>query len=112
MNDTEKFMGRMNDPTSSSYLKGICGEEMEFYLAIKNNRIVDIKYYTEGCGATRACAAMAASMALDKTVDEALLISAGEVLNKLNSIPEEHLHCSILAVSTLYKALADYLLRL
>jgi len=106
-----KFFGRMNDPTASSYLKGPCGDSMEFYLVIENKKITDIKYYTDGCGATRACAAMAAHMAYGKTVKEALAISAGEVIAKLKGLPEDHLHCSILSVSTLYRAIADYLLK-
>ncbi|MFA5088769.1 MAG: iron-sulfur cluster assembly scaffold protein [Candidatus Omnitrophota bacterium] len=106
-----KFFGRMNDPTASSYLKGPCGDSMEFYLVIENNKITDIKYYTNGCGATRACAAMAAYLAYGKTVHEALTISAGEVIQQLKGLPEDHLHCSILSVSTLYRAIADYLLK-
>jgi NifU-like protein involved in Fe-S cluster formation len=30
-----KYFGRMNDPTSSSYLKGPCGDSMEFYLVFE-----------------------------------------------------------------------------
>ncbi len=107
----QKFFGRMNDPTSSSYLKGPCGDSMEFYLVLENKTITDIKYYTDGCGATRVCAAMAAQMAYGKTINEALAISAGEVIVRLKGLPEDHLHCSILAVSTLYRAIADYLLK-
>jgi nitrogen fixation NifU-like protein len=55
---------------------------------------------------------MTASLARGKTIKEALSISAGEVIKKLKGLPEDHLHCSILAVSTLYRAIADYLLRL
>jgi len=106
-----KFFGRMNGPTSSSYLKGPCGDAMEFYLVIEDKRIIDIKYYTDGCGATRACAAMAAHLVYGKTISEALAISAGEVIKQLKGLPEDHLHCSILAVSTLYRAVADYLLK-
>jgi nitrogen fixation NifU-like protein len=54
---------------------------------------------------------MAAHLAYGKTVDEALSISAGEIIKGLKGLPEDHLHCSILAVSTLYRAIADYLLR-
>ena len=106
-----KFFGRMNGPTSSSYLKGPCGDSMEFYLVIEEGRITEIKYYTDGCHATRACAAMAAKLAEGKTIKEALLISAGEIITKLKGLPRDHLHCSILAVSTLYRAIADYLLK-
>ena len=106
-----KFFGRMNDPTASSYLKGPCGDSMEFYLVIEDKKISDIKYYTDGCGATRACAAMVAYLAYGRTVSEALSISAGEVARRLKGLPDDHLHCSILAVSTLYRAIADYLLK-
>lgn len=106
-----RYFGRMNDPTASSYLKGPCGDEMEFYLVIYEDKITEIKYYTDGCHATRACAAMAAKLAAGKTIEEALSISAGEVAARLKGLPEDHLHCSILSVSTLYRAIADYLLK-
>ncbi|MFA5156683.1 MAG: iron-sulfur cluster assembly scaffold protein [Candidatus Omnitrophota bacterium] len=106
-----KFFGRMNDPASSAYLKGPCGDSMEFYLVIEGGKITEIKYYTDGCGATRACAAMVTYLAHGKSIKEALAISAGEVIKQLKGLPENHLHCSILSVSTLYRAIADYLLR-
>lgn len=106
------LLGRMNDHTSAAYLKGPCGDEMEFYLIIENNRITEIKYFTEGCVATKLCAAMTAALAKGRTVDEALSISSAQVIKKLSVLPQDHLHCSILAVSTLYRAIADYLLRI
>ncbi|OQB12754.1 MAG: NifU-like protein [Candidatus Omnitrophica bacterium ADurb.Bin205] len=109
--NNQQYFGRMNDPVSSSYLKGPCGDAMEFYLVIDKDKITEIKYYTEGCQATRACAAMAATLASGKTIKEALSISAGEIIAKLKGLPEDHLHCSILSVSTLYRAIADYLLK-
>ena len=108
----QEYFGRMSDPVSFAYLKGPCGESMEFYLVVDKGRINDIRYYTEGCFATKACAAMAAQLAHGKTIKEALLISAGEVIRKLQGLPEDHLHCSILSVSTLYRAIADYLLKI
>jgi len=107
----DKYFGRMNAPTASAYLKGICGDEMEFYLVIENNRIADVKYYTQGCQSTKICGARLARLAKGKTIKEALSISAGKVLEDLKELPDDHLHCSILAVSTLYRAIADYLLR-
>ena len=107
----EKYFGRMNDPVCSSYLKGPCGDSMEFYLVIRDGRIAQIKYYTEGCPATRACASMVARLAEGRSIKEALSISAGEVIERLKGLPEDHLHCSILSVSTLYRAIADYLLK-
>jgi len=111
MNDPEYF-GRMNDPTSSAYLKGICGDEIEFYLVIEDNTINYAMYYTEGCRSTKACGAMAAYLAKSKSIDEALSISAGKIIESVKDLPGFDLHCSILAVSALYRAIADYLLKL
>jgi len=102
----------MNAPTASAYLKGICGDEMEFYLVIENNRITDVKYYAQGCQSTKICGARLSRLAKGKTIEEALSISAGKILEDLKELPDGHLHCSILAVSTLYRAIADYLLQL
>jgi len=106
-----KHFGRMNDPTSSACIKGPCGDEMEFYLVIKDKTIEDVKFYTKGCIATIVCGSMAAQLALGKSVDEVLGLSPGEVVKTLAGLPETHCHCSILAVSTLHRAIADYLLK-
>ena len=106
-----KHLGRMNDPTSAAVVKGPCGEEMEFYLVIKDKTIEDVKFYTRGCVATMVCGSMAAQLALGKSVDEALGISPKKVIKALNGLPENHCHCSILAVSALYRAIANYLLK-
>ena len=108
--DTEHF-GRMNDPTGSAYFKGPCGDEMEFYLVIKDRIIEEVKFYTEGCLATRICGSMTAQLALGKTIYDALGVSPRKVIALLKGLPENDRHCSILAVSTLYKAIAKYLLK-
>ena len=106
-----KHFGRMNDPTSAAGIKGLCGDEMEFYLVIKNKIIEEVKFYTKGCIATVVCGSMTAQLALGKSIDEALGISPKEIINALNGLPQEYCHCSILAVSTLYKAIVDYLFK-
>ena len=106
-----KHFGRMNDPTAGAYVKGPCGEEMEFYLVIKDKTIEEVKFYTEGCLATRICGSMTAHLAMGKTLDDVLDISPRKVIDLLKGLPENDRHCSILAVSTLHKAIADYLLK-
>jgi len=108
--NTQHF-GRMNDPTSAASIKGPCGDEMEFYLVIKDKIIEDIKFYTKGCIATKVCGAMTAQLASGKSINEALGVSPKKVIEALSGLPEDHCHCSILAVSTLYRAIADYLLK-
>ncbi len=106
----DPFFGRLNDSTAAASIKGLCGDEMEFHLFIRNDRIEDIRYYTDGCGNTRACGQAVARRAKGRTVTDALSISAGEIIRSGECEPESGRHCAILAVTTLYRAVADYLL--
>ncbi|MDP8261742.1 MAG: iron-sulfur cluster assembly scaffold protein [Candidatus Ancaeobacter aquaticus] len=105
-----RHFGRMNDPTSAAHIKGPCGDEMEFYLSIYDRRIEDVKFYTKGCVSTTACGEITARLVCGKTIDDALGISPKRVVASLKGLSSDHCHCSILAVSTLYRAIADYLL--
>ncbi|MBL7068321.1 MAG: iron-sulfur cluster assembly scaffold protein [Candidatus Omnitrophica bacterium] len=106
-----KHFGRMTDPTSAACIKGPCGDEMEVYLVISDRVIKNIKFYTKGCIATVVCGSAVAQLASGRSVDEALGISPKQVIDMLNGLPEDRCHCSILAVSTLHRAIADYLLK-
>jgi len=83
---------------------------MEFYLYIQNDRIVDIRYYTEGCDNTRASAQAVARRAKGLAITDALAISAGDIIRSGECDPAAGRHCAILAVTTFYRAVADYLL--
>jgi nitrogen fixation protein NifU and related proteins len=106
-----KYFGRLNDPTSSAFIKGPCGDEMEFYLVIENDKIQDIRFYTTGCEPTIMCASVVAENTIGKTIYDGLGIFAKEVMDVLQDLPADHKHCSILAVTTFYRACADYLLK-
>ena len=82
-----------------------------FILVIKDKIIEEVKFYTKGCIATIVCGSMTAQLALGKTIDEALGISPREVIEGLSVLSEDHGHCSILAVSTLHRAIANFLLK-
>ena len=109
--ENKKFLGRLMDFTSHARLQRPCGDAMEFYLVIDQNKIKDVKCYTDGCEPTKACAVLAASLVFGKSIAEALKTSAGDLIERMHDLPEDHRHCSILAVSTLYRAIADYLLK-
>ena len=105
------FFGRMNDPTGAASICGPCGDEMEFYLYIRDDVIEDAKYYTDGCANTRSCGAAVCRQAKGRSITDALLINPGALIQSGVCEPEEGRHCAILAVSTLHRAIADYLLK-
>ncbi|MBN1498079.1 MAG: iron-sulfur cluster assembly scaffold protein [Spirochaetes bacterium] len=106
-----QHFGRLNDPDSCAAIKGVCGDEMEFYLVFRNDRIHDIRFYTDGCEYTGICGETAAKLAAGRHIDDAMGVSAAMIRKEIPGLPEDHIHCSILAAMTLMKALADYLYR-
>ena len=80
MNEPDTYYGRMNDPSSAASIDGPCGDSMEFYLVITDDRITEAKYYTEGCHNTRACGYAIARRLKGKTIVEALSISPGTII--------------------------------
>jgi nitrogen fixation protein NifU and related proteins len=104
-------MRRMNDADGSAYVDGICGDSMEMYLAIENNKVVDATFFTDGCTASRVCGSTAARLAMNKSLSKVLHLSPGDIIDAWGELPGGNVHCAILAISTLHKALADYLLQ-
>ena len=86
----------------------VCGDLMTMYIKVKDNKIVDVKFKTFGCGAAIATSSMTTELALGKTIDEALKISRGDVAENLGGLPPIKMHCSNLAADALHEAIKDY----
>jgi len=85
-----------------------CGDAMKIYIKVKDDRIVDAKFKTFGCGAAIAVSSMVTEMVKGKTLDEALAISKEAVANELGGLPPQKMHCSNLGADALKKAIEDY----
>ena len=86
----------------------VCGDIMKIYLKIENDKIVDAKFKTFGCGAAIATSSVSTEMVKGKTVEEALRLSNKEVVEALDGLPPVKLHCSVLAQEAIHEAIADY----
>jgi len=104
-----KHLGEIKDGEVYGKFTGPCGDTMEIYLKIKDDRIYDAKFMTDGCVTTPACASMVTSLSKGKTVPEAMHITSEDILDKLGGLPEENVHCAVLAANALKKAIRDYL---
>ncbi|HLD35613.1 MAG TPA: Fe-S cluster assembly scaffold protein NifU [Planctomycetota bacterium] len=86
----------------------VCGDMMSFYIKVKDNRLVDIKFKTFGCGAAIAVSSMVTEMGMGKTLEEAKKITKAEVAKELGGLPPNKMHCSNLGAEALTKAIEDY----
>ncbi|MBA7634847.1 hypothetical protein ES703_42445 [subsurface metagenome] len=101
-------LGHIPDADGFGRITGPCGDTMEIFLRVAGDKVVDTAFYTDGCGATIACGSMATELVKGKSIAEALSITSDEILNSLGGLPEEHLHCSVLAANALRAAVRDY----
>jgi nitrogen fixation NifU-like protein len=85
-----------------------CGDVMKITIKVKDDRIVDAKFQTFGCGAAIAVSSMVTEMVKGKTLDEAMSISKETVASELGGLPPQKMHCSNLGADALRKAIEDY----
>jgi nitrogen fixation NifU-like protein len=86
-----------------------CGDIMRIYLDIDDDGIIrDVKFKTFGCGAAVATSSMATELVKGKTVREALTVTNRAVMEALNGLPSQKVHCSLLAEEAIHAALWDY----
>lgn len=85
-----------------------CGDIMQIYLKIENDIIVDAKFKTFGCAAAIASSSTATEMIKGKSIDEALQIKNADVVEALEGLPPQKIHCSVLAEEAIEKAIEDY----
>ena len=85
-----------------------CGDVMKLQIQVNNeNKIIDAKFKTFGCGSAIASSSLATEWIKNKTIDEASMIQNTEIVKEL-SLPPVKIHCSVLAEDAIKSAIKDY----
>ena len=90
-------------------ITGPCGDTMEICLKVRDSKVTNASFWTDGCGPSIASGSMVTELAKGKSVHEAQRITQQGVLDALGGLPEESRHCALLAANTLKEAIKDYL---
>jgi nitrogen fixation protein NifU and related proteins len=115
---SEKVMDHFMNPRNMGEIKDAdavgtvgnpaCGDVMRLYLKVKDDKVLDAKFKTFGCGAAIATSSMATEMIKGKTVDESLRITNEAVAEALDGLPPNKMHCSVLAQEAIEAAIKNY----
>jgi len=103
-----KNLGKMRNADGVAKIKGPCGDTMQISFKVKDGRLSKIKFTTDGCASSIAAGSMAAELAQGKKLEEAAEISQQMILDTLDGLPEESVHCALLASNTLKEAIRNY----
>ena len=85
-----------------------CGDIMRMYIKVDNDIITDVKFNTFGCGSAIATSSMATEMIKGKPIQEALELSNQAVVEALDGLPAQKIHCSVLAEEAVKAGVKDY----
>jgi nitrogen fixation NifU-like protein len=102
-------LGEIPAPDGFGRVTGSCGDTMEIYLKVRDGRVMNASFWTDGCGTSIASGSMVTEMAKRMDISEAQRISQYDVLAALGGLPKESEHCALLAADTLKEAIKDYL---
>jgi nitrogen fixation NifU-like protein len=102
-------MGEIKNPDGRGIVGNpTCGDVMEVFLKIKEGKIVDIKAKTFGCIAAIATTSVLTKLVKGKTVEQAMKITKQDIIKKFGEMPPIKVHCSVLGLDALHKAIEDY----
>ncbi len=104
-----KNIGEMKNPDGVGKVGNpVCGDIMQVYIKVKDDKIKDIKFKTFGCAAAIATSSMITQLAKGKTLKQAKKITSKDVAKSLKGLPPIKMHCSNLASDALKMAIEDY----
>ncbi len=109
--DNPRNMGSL-DKNSTEVGTGIvgapeCGDVMKLQIQVEDDRIVDAKFKTFGCGSAIASSSLATEWVKGMTLDEAHNIKNTDIVQEL-ALPPVKIHCSVLAEEAIKAAIEDY----
>ena len=84
-----------------------CGDVMRLQIEVEDNRIIDAKFKTFGCGSAIAASSLATEWLKGMTLEEAVKLDNMELVEELN-LPPVKIHCSVLAEDAIKSAINDY----
>ena len=98
------------DPDVATGMTGApaCGDVMKLQLKLdEQEKIIDVKFKTYGCGSAIASSTMFVDMLKGKTIEQAKLVKDKEIAEALE-LPPIKLHCSVLAEEGIKRAIENW----
>ena len=104
-------VGKMDDADGVGEVGNAkCGDIMRMYIKVDHDTqtITDVKFNTFGCGSAIATSSMATELIKGRPISEALTLSNKAVVEALDGLPAQKIHCSVLAEEAVRAAIRDY----
>jgi len=104
-----KNIGSINNPDGYAQIGNmVCGDQLDFFLKVDRGRIKDVKFLSFGCASNIATASILTARVKGLTIAKAKSINWKNIVAELGGLPQQKIHCSVMAVNGLRQAILDY----
>ena len=104
-----KFVKKLKNPDAVGEVGNVrCGDVMRLEIKVEKNKIKDIGFQTFGCPAAVASSDVVCGLAKGKTLEQAENLTKDDIVKELKEMPPIKLHCSVLGIQALKKAIENY----
>ncbi len=102
-------VGEMKKPDGYAQIGNmVCGDQLDFFLKVEKGKIKDVKFLSFGCASNIATASLMTEKVKGMTIAAAKKYKWEKIVSDLGGLPHQKVHCSVMAVQGLKKAIADY----
>jgi len=109
--ENPRNVGKMdvNDDSVGTGMVGApaCGDVMKLQIKVENDKIIDAKFKTYGCGSAIASSSLLTEWVKGMTLNEAEEIKNTNIADEL-ALPPVKIHCSVLAEDAIKSAIENY----
>ena len=84
------------------------GAFLILFLRVEDGQIMAAKYHTVGCGPTIACGSIMSELVLGRSIAVCRELTAEDLIEALDGVPPDKLHCPAAATGALRDALSHW----
>jgi len=100
--------GALPSPDGYAHSHGTCGDSLEMFAYIAEEKINTVTFLVHGCDYTHACASVLTELVIGRELCAAYDLEDMHIEDALGGLPREHRHCAKLAVRTFRAMISDY----
>jgi len=105
-----RYVGEVENPDGSAEVgNAACGDALKLTFKLDDNgRIADVKFKTFGCASAIASSSVLTELVKGMTLEEAAKVSNQQIADALGGLPDAKMHCSVMGMEALQKAISNY----
>lgn len=101
--------GEMPSPDGEATVSNpVCGDRMRVMIRVEGERLAEVRWLTRGCPPAIATSSFTSELVAGWTLEEVEGLTREAIAHAIGGLPNDKVHCSVLATDALRGAIQDY----